>query len=206
MAVLIPVKSSDAKSRLSSVLPRTKRQELELLLLSGVIGALREAGLIAATHVVSSDSAVLRLATTSGAGTVREARDNGVNAAVETGVSSLGHPPKVLVLPCDLPLLRASHLRHILLLSESMQVVIAPSASFNGTNALVFSPLTDLSLSYDNDSFWNHLRASGRMGLSVAVVSKPGLSFDLDSPEDLSKLAKVGGNSPAVLFARRSLR
>ena len=191
---------------MSSVLSRGERQELESLLLSGVLGALREAGLLAATHVVSSDPEILRLATRTGAGTVLEARDEGVNAAVYLGVDALGRPPKVLVLPSDLPLLRASQLRLLLSLSEMLQVVIAPSTSFDGTNALVFSPRAGLPLSYDNDSFWNHVRASGRKSLSVGVVSKPGLTFDLDSPDDLCKLAHARVNAPAVVFARRAVR
>jgi len=205
-AVLIPVKSSGAKSRLSSVLSSAERRELEALLLSGVLRALREAGLLAATHVVSSDNEILRLATRSGAGTVREARDEGVNAAVEAGVGYLGRPEKVLVLPSDLPLLRPSQLKHMFRLSEVLQVVIAPSASFNGTNALLFRPRDGLALSYDNDSFWNHIRASGRKGLSVAVVSNPGLSFDLDSPDDLRNIQHARVRAPAIAFARRVAR
>jgi 2-phospho-L-lactate guanylyltransferase len=196
------VKSTGAKSRLSSVLSRGERQQLESLLLSGVLKALREADLLATTHVVSSDPEILRLAMSSGAGVVREASDQGVNSAVEAGVGALGLPLKVLVLPSDLPLLHASQLRHIVSLSESLQVVIAPSASFNGTNALVFPPGVGLPLSYDNNSFWNHVRASGRKGLSVGVVTKPGLTFDLDSPEDLRSLARTGANVPVVAFAR----
>ena len=199
------MKSSGAKSRLSSVLSRDERQELTTLLLSGVLKALRGAGLVATTHLVSSDSKMLRLATRLGAGTVREARDAGVNAAVEAGVRALGFPAKVLVLPSDLPLLRASHLRHIIALSEQLQVVIAPSATFNGTNALVFPPRAGLPLSYDNDSFWNHIKASGRKGLSVGIVSKPGLTFDLDSPDDLRKLAHARANAASVAFARRAV-
>jgi len=200
------VKSSGAKSRLSPVLSRVEREELESLLLSWVLGALREAGLLEVTHVVSSDLEILRLANRYGAGTVREARDEGVNAAVEAGVDSLGRPRKVLVLPSDLPLLRASQLKHIVSLSELLQVVIAPSASFNGTNAFVFPPSVGLPLSYDNNSFWNHVRASGRKGLSVGVVSKSGLTFDLDTPEDLRNLARARENTPAAAFARRKVK
>jgi 2-phospho-L-lactate guanylyltransferase len=200
------VKSSGAKSRLSPVLSREERQELESLLLAGVLGALKGAGLLGVTHVITSDPEVLRLATKSGAGTVQEVRDEGVNAAVETGVAALGRPLKVLILPSDLPFLHASHLRHILSLSEVLQVVIAPSASFNGTNALVFPPSVGLPLSYDNDSFWNHLRATGRKGLSVGVASEPGLTFDLDSPEDLRRFARARVNTPAGAFARRRIR
>jgi len=200
------VKSSGAKSRLSPTLSRAERQELTSLLLSGVLKALRGAGLVAATHLVSSDPEMLRLATRLGAGTVREARDEGVNAAVEAGVRALGFPPKVLVLPSDLPLLRTSDLRHIIALSELLQVVIAPSISFNGTNALVFPPRLGLPLSYDNDSFWNHVRASGRKALSVGIVSNPGLTFDLDSPDDLRKLAHARVSTASVAFARRVVR
>jgi len=203
-AVLIPVKSSGAKSRLSPVLSRVERYELESLLLSGLLKALKGAGLLASTHVISSDPEILGLATKSGAGIVREARDNGVNAAVEAGVNALPRPMKVLVLPSDLPLLRASHLRDILSLSELLQVVIAPSASFNGTNALLFSPKSGYQLSYDNDSFWNHLKAGARKGLSVGVVSKTGLTFDLDTPEDLLELARARVSIPAAVFARRA--
>ena len=191
---------------MSPVLSSRERQMLESLLLSGVLRALRGAGLLATTRVVSSDPEILRLAARIGAGTVREARDEGVNAAVRAGVRALDNPRKVLVLPSDLPLLRASQLRHVLRLSDATEVVIAPSASLNGTNALVFPPGVGLPLSYDNDSFWNHLRASGRKGLSVGVVTKTGLTFDLDSPEDMRKLARARMNTPAVAFARRSIR
>jgi 2-phospho-L-lactate/phosphoenolpyruvate guanylyltransferase len=205
LAVLIPVKASGIKSRLSSVLSRAERRELEFLLLSGVLKALRGAGLIAVTHVVSSDSDVLRLATSSGAGAIRETEDKGVNSAVVAGIEAMGRPARVLVLPSDLPLLHPSELRHVLFLSELLQVVISPSASFNGTNALVFPPRAGLALSYDRSSFWNHIRASGRKGLSVGVSSKPGLTFDLDSPEDLLDLARSRTDSPAVAFARRAI-
>ena len=206
LVVLVPVKSSGAKSRLSPVLTPAKRRELGFLLLSGVLDALGGAGLLAETHVVSSDPETLRFATRSGAGIVREAGDQGVNAAVEAGVEALGRPSRVLVLPSDLPLLRASQLRHILLLSEFLEVVIAPSASFDGTNALLFPTKVGLTLSYDNDSFWNHVRGIGEKDLSLGVVSNPGLTFDLDSPEDLRGLARTGADTPVAEFARRAAR
>ena len=202
--VLIPVKASETKSRLSSVLSRTERADLGSLLLSGVLGALGEAGLLAVTYVVSSDPNALRLASNSGAGVVRETKDEGVNSAVNAGVDATGRPARVLVLPSDLPLLRASEVRRTLSLGRLLNIVIAPSVSFNGTNALLFSPRDGLLLSYDKDSFWNHVRASGRLGLSVGVSSEPGLIFDLDSPEDLRNLARSRAKTPLVAFARRA--
>jgi len=204
--VLVPVKSSGAKSRLASVLSPAERRELGSLLLTGVLSALADAGLLEKTYVVTSDPEILRLSARSGARRVEESRDRGVNAAVEAGVKALGHPFKVMVLPSDLPLLRASEVKHLLWLSELLEVVIAPSASFNGTNALVFPPDAGLALSYDRDSFWNHIRESGRRGLSVGVSSEPGLAFDLDSPDDLRVLGRSRTGSPAVEFARKVFR
>ena len=204
--MLVPVKSAGAKSRLAPVLTGAERRELGSLLLSGVLDALGEAGLIAKTHVVTSDPRMLRLAAGSGARQLKETGDKGVNAAVEAGVRALGSPSRVMVLPSDLALLRASEVKRLILLSGLVEVVIAPSASFNGTNALVFPPKAGLALSYDRDSFWNHIRASGRAGLSVGVSSEPGLTFDLDSPEDLHVLARSRSRNPAVEFARRAVR
>ncbi len=202
LAVLVPVKASGTKSRLSSLLSRRERKELESLLLSGVLEALRGADLLGMTHVVSSDPEVLRFATGSGAGAVREAKDEGVNAAVLAGTRAVGRPDRVLVLPSDLPLLRAAEVKHVLYLSRFVDAVLAPSASLNGTNALVFPTDVGFPLSYDDDSFWNHLRACGRKLLSVGIPSARGLTFDLDSPDDLRALARSGRVTPAVAFAR----
>ena len=202
--MLIPVKSSGAKSRLASVLSLAERRELESLLLTGVLKVLLRAGLVAQTHVVTSDQEMLRLAALHGARPLKEEGDSGVNAAVRAGIRALGIPLRVMVLPSDLPLLRASEVKHLMWLSELVRVVIAPSASFNGTNALVFSPKAGLALSYDRDSFWNHIRASGRKGLSVGISSEPGLTFDLDTPRDLRLLARSRARNPAVEFARRA--
>ena len=206
LAVLIPVKSSGIKSRLSPTLSREERRRIQSLLLAGVLRTLDAAEVLHATYVVSSDPGILRFASRSGAGVVREAGDKGVNAAVEAGLEALGRPAKVLVLPSDLPFLSPSEVKHILSLGETLEVVIAPSQSFNGTNALIFKPGKGFPLSYDNDSFWNHVRACGRRSLSLGVTSEPGLTFDLDSPGDLERLARLRTRNPVAAFARRVSR
>ena len=204
--VLVPVKSSGVKSRLSPLLSKAERERLGRLLLSGVLKQLGTAGLLGSTRVVSSDPQVLEFAAKSGARTVREARDEGVNSAVEKGMHTGGSPARVLVLPADLALFRASEVKHVVSLGDVMEVVIAPSVSFNGTNALLFPPSAGLTLSYDDDSFWNHIRAAARKGLSVGVTSEPGLMFDLDTPDDLRSLARSRSKNPVAEFARRVTR
>jgi 2-phospho-L-lactate guanylyltransferase len=207
LAVLIPVKSSGAKSRLSKVLSEPERREFATLLLTGVLGALGRANLIDSSYVISSDRRALGLATRMGAGAISEDKDAGVNSAVTRGIAETGAPGTVLVIPADLPLLRAAEVRRLIALeSAGLDVVIAPSSTFDGTNALLFPTVPGLDLSYDNDSFWNHIVAGARKGLSVGVSCTRGLMFDIDSPEDLKTLAQLRINTPAVAFARRMTR
>jgi len=206
LAILIPVKSKGAKSRLAPLLSPTERRELASLLLSGVLGALGEAGLLRLTFVISSDRNILDLSAHMGAGTIREPGDDGVNSAVIRGVEAAGTPEAVLVLPSDLPLIRASDVKHLLSLRRAgLDVVIVPSLSYDGTNALLYGTTTRLKLSYDDDSFWNHLASGARKGLSVAISSEHGLMFDIDSEEDFKALARTGVKRPAVAFARRAV-
>ncbi len=201
------MKFTGAKSRLAGILSGQERRELTLLLLSGVLGAIRLAGLIGVTRVVSSDRDALGLAVRAGATAVEEPGDEGVNAAVLRGVAHSGSPDAVLVLPSDLPLVRGSEITRLLSMrSKGLDAVIVPSASFDGTNALLFPARRSLPLSYDRDSFWNHLAACARKGLSLGVSSEPGLMFDVDSPEDFRRLARARSDRPAAAFARRAER
>jgi 2-phospho-L-lactate guanylyltransferase len=205
--VIIPVKSSRVKSRLSSLLSDAQRREFARLLLSDVLGALAEGGLLEGTYVVSSDGSTLDLAKSLGACGVSEREDEGVNSAVLRGEGRAKATDGILVLPSDLPLLRARELKELLRLKAAgVDLVIAPSMGFNGTNALLFSPSIRLPLSYDDDSFWNHIKAAARRGLSVAVCCRLGLMFDVDTPEDFQALARSRVRSPSAAFARRSLR
>lgn len=202
--VLIPVKSSGVKSRLSRVLSEPERHEFTELLLKGVLKALGQAHLLISSYVVSSDGMILTLARQMGAGAIPEPQDAGVNSAVFRGMKVLRPNEDVLVIPLDLPLLQASELRHLMdLKSAGLDVVMVPSSSFDGTNALLFSPTQKISLSYDDNSFWNHMESCAKNGLSVGICSQGGVTFDVDSPEDLRSLARSGMNRPAVAFARR---
>ena len=204
LAVLIPVKSSGAKSRLSKILSQSERREFVALLLSGLLAELSKARLLRATYVISSDEETLSRASREGATPIREAGDEGVNSAVTLGIESVNGATSYLVLPSDLPLATSSQIRHLLALGWSTgRAVIVPSLTFNGTNALFFAPSSGLELSYDDDSFWNHLESAGREGLRCAISTMTGLMFDVDSPADLENLARVRSERPSVRFARR---
>ena len=206
LAILIPVKSSDIKSRLTSVLSEPQRRELARLFLLDVLGAVRGAGLLKACHVVSADDMTLNLADRMGAGAIRESGDSGVNAGVALGISRAKGADDILVVPSDLPLLRPTDIVRLLALrAAGLDVVVTPSLAFDGTNALAFSRSSHLPLSYDDDSFWNHLAAAGRKGLSVGVYSARTVMFDVDTPRDLRLLAQATARSRSAAFARRTL-
>lgn len=207
LAVLIPVKSTRVKSRLAAILSEDERREFARLMLSDVLGAFNRAGLIRHCYVVSSDQSALRQAAGLGARRLKESGDSGVNSAVERGLEETGFPESVLVVPSDLPLLRASDITHVLgLKSSGLGVIIAPSMSFDGTNLLMFPSGSKLRLSYDNDSFWNHVAAGARRRLSMGVCSERGLMFDVDSPDDFRALAHARVRRPSVEFARRTIK
>jgi 2-phospho-L-lactate guanylyltransferase len=206
ISVVIPVKGRRAKSRLSGLLTEAEREELSLLLLRDVLGVLTEAGLISSTCVVSSGRAQLEIASSMGATVLQEERDRGVNEAVRLAISRLRGSSCFIVLPSDLPLLKTEELAGALELRRSgLDVVISPSASFDGTNLLLFCRKRRVELSYDRDSFWNHLRAASRRELSVAVTTKEGLMRDLDTVDDARVISQSRINRASVLFLKKRI-
>jgi 2-phospho-L-lactate guanylyltransferase len=207
LAVLIPFKAKGAKSRLARTLGSAQRQELSELLLRSVLGALKGAGLAQQSCLVSSDPAALAIARDFGARSVREPRDEGVNAAVEWGMAKVSEADDFMVVPSDLPLLRPAEVRLALELKDSSaQIVISPSRAFDGTNLLIVSRSHLIPLRYDDDSFWNHIAEGSRRGLSVRVVTSLGFVFDVDTPRDFSELAGLRINTPVARFARTVLK
>jgi len=205
-AVLIPVKASDQKSRLGPLLRPRQRQELAELMLLDVLDAVGGAGLLPRCFVVSSSRRTRRLAVAAGAKTIEEGSDNGVNSAIEGAMVGVD-ADDLMVIPSDLPLLRAAEIKKALLLREAgMEVVVAPSIEFDGTNLLLFTKSKPIELSFDRDSFWNHLEAAARKRLRVAVLSARGIRFDIDGVSHLRALAKEKSPSRAVTLARELVR
>ena len=58
--------------------------------------------------------------------------------------------------------------------------MIAPSAEFNGTNLFAFGQEMIPRLSYDSNSFWNHVAMSAGAGERLAVLTGGGMMEDVD--------------------------
>ena len=205
LAVLIPFKAAEPKSRLSDVLKPSQRRKFAELMLEDLLSALQSAGLLTASFVVSSDRAALALATRSGAGTISEPSDLGFNSAVTRAMKKVRGADDFMVLPADLPALSPADLELALSFrAQGIDIVLSPSRRFDGTNLLIFSRGGRVALSYDRNSFWNHLASAARRGRSLAVCCAPGLTFDVDSPEDLRALASLRINSRSRAFATKA--
>ena len=197
------MKSSGSKSRLSPALSAEQRRAFAESLLRGVIQTVARAGLVGSCMVVSSDEDFLKTAGGLGARPVREGGDFGVNAAVQAGMDAARGAGEFLVLPSDLPLLGVADVRALLRLrGRGLNVVMSPSRSFDGTNALLFPRSPAFPLSFDADSFWNHLAGAARLRLPVGICARGGITFDVDSPADLRRLAASRARTESAAIAR----
>ncbi len=188
------------------MLDLNQRRRLAQLMLADVLEVFRSAGLLPRCYVVSSDLEVLALVRRLGARTIAEPRDEGVNAAVGTGVRTLGRDRDFMVVPSDLPLLAPREVKTALTLKRCFDCVISPSRPFDGTNLLVFSGRTAPALSYDSDSFWSHVGGAARMCLSLAVYCGEGVLSDVDTPEDLRALSRTRRRVPSAEYAKEALK
>ncbi len=202
-AIIVPFKGKGRKSRLNPALGEEGADRLARLLLEGVLGVLAREGLTKDSYVVTSDGAAASAASRLGVEVVAEGADSGVDGAVRRALGALPERDSFLVIPSDLPLLSGGDLRAVLLAGSAGFLVLAPSAEFNGTNAMLFARGSVPELSYDRNSFWNHLGSASARGLRSFVYTGRGVVFDVDTVEDVSELALSPLNTPTVAFAKK---
>jgi 2-phospho-L-lactate guanylyltransferase len=174
-AVVIPVKDlTSAKQRLSAALSVEQRRSLATAMLEDVLAAVTEAP-VDLLWVVGKDEEVIALATRHGATVIAEKANRGHSQAValaQTRAISEG-VDAFLTIPADVPLVTGEEIGRLLDFSPR-----APGA--------VFVP-----------------SRSGRAHrVKARVLRLPGLGLDVDAPEDLEELARLGGDSRSARLAR----
>ncbi|MBZ5721115.1 MAG: hypothetical protein LAO03_12105 [Acidobacteriia bacterium] len=108
-----------------------------------------------------------------------------------------------LVLPGDIPLIRAWELEKILQSAPEEGSVLVPAADGRGTNAAWRRPAGLFPLRFGNDSFKPHLAAAQAAQKPCVVLSLPGIALDIDRPSDLRQLAAAPGETRSQRLVRQ---
>jgi 2-phospho-L-lactate guanylyltransferase len=158
-SAIIPVKQLDkAKTRLSSLLSNNERREFCLEMLEDVLVAVTTSKCSRRTVVVSVDPTVLEVAKRFGVFSLIESR-LGLNQAVSEAIDWCvqNGAKSTLILPADIPSVKPIDLARIFSLGKEAAMVISPSRSEDGTNALLLTPPNILPTFYGKHSFQRYI-------------------------------------------------
>ena len=189
---LIPFKGFDrGKSRLSSVLPPSEREELARKLFDHVLGVFRRCPSIDDVAVVSSSADALEHARSLGVTTLEDPADStGLADVVDAALVELGGLGATSVLICmsDLPELSVQDVESVVRQLEESDVVLVPDLLHEGTNMLALRPPTAMRSCFGHDgSLARHRDRANELGLTASIQLRSGIGFDVDGPGDLER-------------------
>jgi 2-phospho-L-lactate guanylyltransferase len=187
--VLVPVKRLEhAKSRLAEALEAGERADLVNELLAHVLSVVKEAG-VGPVTVVSSEPLELD--------GVPRFDDRGLpwNDALSAAMEEVVDEQVVLVVAADLPRLTAADVHALLGATPECGIAIA-RATDGGTNAVSMRPPGRVTTHFgEAGSAAVHERAAWLVGGDAHVIERPGLAFDVDTPEDLAEYYEARSSS-----------
>ena len=198
-AALVPMKDlRDAKQRLSSILFEDECKGLVNAMLRDVLAALANARNIQSVSIIAHD----RDFSDFGVGFVEEAENAGYNEAVGF---ALGRPEfaatsAILVLPGDIPLVTPSEIDALAAKQTDPTVRLASARDGDGTNGLMISPPKLIETTFGIGSFVRHRKIAENAGAHVDTIQGEGISFDIDTPEDLIAFCAVDAVSETHTF------
>jgi 2-phospho-L-lactate guanylyltransferase len=191
--IIVPHRGLEAaKTRLAPVLDPAEREALARTLLARVLGVARAAS---DDVVVISPSEALRPIVEDGGARLAVQHGLGLNAGLEQARAEAlaDGAPALLVLHGDLPNLSLADVEALAAaIPAAGGVAIAPDRAGTGTNGLAQAPADAIAFAFGSGSFARHGAAAAAGGLAVAVVERPGLAFDLDTPADLARWLELG--------------
>ena len=190
-SVIIPVKSFQ-KSKTRLQLSEEKTIELCRLLLREVIKTVSESGLIDKTIVVSNEEKISDIIEEYDCKRIPDVNEESVNDAVGLAESYLleNKFTHSIVLPLDVPFFYSEDIEKLLNFSEAKSVVIVPSRHFDGTNALLRTPIDSMKPRYDEGSYSFQIESAKNFDVKICVGLIYRLMLDIDSVEDLEFVIK----------------
>ena len=205
---IIPARPlEEGKSRLAEALTPAERQRLNqrffrqtLDVTAAVVGRER-------TLVISRSEELLSIARSLSFETLLEVAPYGLNAALTQAANAVRQRGATCVLSvsCDLPFLIPDELRALIdVAHQGDGLAIASDRPGTGTNALVMSPVGAIPYLYGLGSFAAHQEAARAAGLTLNVVRRAGLSFDIDTPDDFEQMEEIRREAIPVKLAASS--
>jgi 2-phospho-L-lactate guanylyltransferase len=194
--LLIPIKDlTHAKQRLAPVLSPPERVRLATWLMERTLRVAAESRLTDRRAIVSNYGPAIELAGRLGIEVIQEVAQSSESHSVDFGSAEVMKrgARAVLRIPIDLPLLTAEDIDAVIAVDQGERgVVIVPSRDGTGTNAILRRPPDSFPSRFGPHSFDQHLAAAREAGLPCHILQNPNIAFDVDDPEDLQELLKLG--------------
>ncbi|MBC8250788.1 MAG: 2-phospho-L-lactate guanylyltransferase [Candidatus Nitrosopelagicus sp.] len=190
-SVIIPVKSFQ-KSKTRLLLSKEKTKELCRLLLEEVIKTVSESGLIDKIIVVTDEDEVSDIIKKYDCKKIQDEDEISVNNAVKLAENYLieNEFTHSIVLPLDVPFFYSEDIEKLLNFTSERSVLIVPSRHFDGTNALVRSPINSMTPRYDEGSYSFQIESAKNNDIKITVGLIYRLMLDIDSKDDLEFVLK----------------
>jgi len=187
VAAIIPVKTfPNAKSRLG--LSQEKTVQLCKIMLERVLESVSQSKIITKSILVSKDECALQIGKRFDTVQIFEDIESGVNHAVSLADRYLlenGFDTSV-VFPQDIPLIQPQDIVNLIRFQTmKTSLLVVPSRRFDGTNALVRTPVNVIETHYDEDSYKIHLTTGKSRGISTSFVLISRIMWDVDNRSDL---------------------
>jgi len=187
MLAAVPIKPFGvAKRRLSPVLDDAARSRLGKAIAANTLAV--AGSVIDDVAVVTADPGVADWARAQGVAVIGDP-GTGLDGAATAALGAAGG--RWAIIHADLPMLSSSDVAALVEAVPESGVVLAPSAD-GGTNAIA-GAVAAFAFSYGPGSFARHLAAAA--ALPHAIVSRPGLALDLDTPHDLDRARTLAGTA-----------
>jgi 2-phospho-L-lactate guanylyltransferase len=185
-SVIIPVKTFQ-KSKTRLQLSKEKTEELCILLLEEVIKTVSKSGLVDKIIVVTNEVQVSDIIKKYDCKKIQENEETSVNNAVKLAEEYLIEKKFThsIVLPLDVPFFYSEDLEKLLKFSSEKSVIIVPSRHFDGTNALVRTPINSMTPRYDEGSHSYQIESAKKDNVKISIGLIYRLMLDIDSSEDL---------------------
>lgn len=186
IVAIIPMKPlGEGKSRLARGLTPGQRADITLGMLRRVIGAIQGAA-IDPIWVVGGDERVKNVARNTSSLWLEDLGRNLNDTISKAFERAFQQGKSAFYVPGDLPFVKASDIHSLVGASRHLNnLTLVPARRDGGTNGILVPRGLPFQPELGRRSFTKHLSQASKLGVSVAICYTPGLSFDLDTLDDL---------------------